>query len=159
MQIEKRVHLKASPSRVWRAISDAEQFGAWFGMKVEGAFVAGRHVRGQIAPTKADPEVAKMQEPYTGMACELWVEKVEPERLFSFRWHPFAIEKDVDYSKEPTTLVTFTLTPAEGGVLLTITESGFENIPLERRAKAFAANDGGWAKQCELIEKYLVQAA
>lgn len=159
MQIEKKVHLKASQSRVWKAIADAQQFGAWFGMKLDGAFAAGKHMRGEIVPTKVDAEVAKMQEPYTGMTCELWVEKVEPEKLFSFRWHPFAIEKDVDYSNEPTTLVSFVLTPAEGGVLLTITESGFENVPLERRAKAFAANEGGWAKQCELIEKFLVQTA
>jgi uncharacterized protein YndB with AHSA1/START domain len=159
MQIEKKVHLKASQSRVWRAISDAEQFGSWFGMKVDGPFEPGKHMRGQIVPTKVDADVAKMQAPYEGRPFEIWIERIEPESLFSFRWHPFAIEKDHDYSKEPTTLVTFTLSPAQGGVLLTIVESGFENIPLERRAKAFEMNEGGWAKQCELVEKYLVQTA
>lgn len=159
MQIEKKVHLKASQARVWRAISDSQQFGAWFGMKVDGPFVAGKSVRGSIVPTTVDPEVAKMQEPHAGSPVQLLIEKVEPERELSFRWHPYAIEKDVDYAKEPTTLVSFVLAPADGGVLLTITESGFENIPLERRAKAFASNEGGWAKQAELIEKYLVQTA
>ncbi len=159
MQIEKKVQLKASVARVWRAISDSKEFGTWFGMKVEGPFVAGHKVKASIVPTKVDAEVAKMQEPHTGLAFDLEIEKVVPEREFAFRWHPFATDKTVDYSKEPTTLVTFLLAPNDSGVLLTITESGFENIPLERRAKAFAANEGGWAKQCELVEKYLVQTA
>jgi uncharacterized protein YndB with AHSA1/START domain len=112
-----------------------------------------------MTPTKVDPEVAKMQAPYEGRAFDITVDRIEPERLFSFRWHPFAIEPGVDYSKEPSTLVVFELAKVEGGTLLTITESGFDRIPLERRAAAFTANDGGWEKQTKLIEKYVLRHA
>jgi uncharacterized protein YndB with AHSA1/START domain len=158
-RIEKKVLLRAPRDRVWSAISDAKQFGTWFGVELDGPFVAGAAIKGRITPTKVDPEVAKMQEPHTGKAFDITVDRIEPPKLFSFRWHPFAIEPDVDYSKEPTTLVTFQLEEATGGTQLTITESGFDKIPLERRAKAFAANDGGWTKQLELIAKYLAGAA
>jgi uncharacterized protein YndB with AHSA1/START domain len=154
-RIEKNVLLRAPRDRVWNAISDATQFGAWFGVELDGPFLAGSRVAGRIVPTRVDPEVAAMQEPYTGMAFECTVERIEPMNLFSFRWHPFAVEPGVDYSGEPTTLVTFELEDAAGGTRLKITESGFDRIPLERRAKAFAANDGGWTKQAELIAKYL----
>jgi Activator of Hsp90 ATPase homolog 1-like protein len=106
-------------------------------------------------PTIVNEEVAKMQKAHEGTAIELQIVAIEPERLFSMRWHPYAIERDVDYAKEPTTLIVFELHDAEGGVLLTVTESGFDQIPLERRAKAFKANDGGWAKQMELINAYV----
>ena len=108
-----------------------------------------------MTPTKVDREVAKMQEPYAGKAFDCTIDRIEPMTLFSFRWHPFAIEPNVDYSKEPTTLVVFQLEEVAGGTQLTITESGFDKIPLERRAQAFAANDGGWTKQIELIGKYV----
>jgi uncharacterized protein YndB with AHSA1/START domain len=108
-----------------------------------------------MTPTKVDAEVARMQEPYKGMAFDYTVDRIEPMRLFSFRWHPFAIDPKVDYSKEPTTLVVFELEEVTGGTQLTITETGFDSIPLERRAKAFAANEGGWAKQVELIARYV----
>jgi uncharacterized protein YndB with AHSA1/START domain len=104
-----------------------------------------------------DPEVAKLQEPHAGKAFDFTIDRIEPERLFSFRWHPFAVEPGVDYSKEPATLVAFELAEVEGGTLLTITESGFDRIPLERRAKAFAANEGGWEHQTKLLEKYLLR--
>ncbi|MGA7917825.1 MAG: SRPBCC family protein, partial [Candidatus Acidiferrales bacterium] len=154
-RIEKKVLLRAPRAKVWRALSDSADFGLWFGMKVAGPFVAGSTVRCEIVPTIVDEEVAKMQRPHVGLTFELQIVKVEAERLFSFRWHPYAIEREVDYAKEPTTLVVFELKDAEGGVLLTVTESGFEQIPLERRAKAFKANDGGWAKQMELIAAYV----
>jgi uncharacterized protein YndB with AHSA1/START domain len=155
-RIEKTTLLRAPPSRVWRAISDARRFGTWFGVEFEAPFSAGSTLKGKIVPTKVDPDVAKMQEPYDGFPFEITVERIEPERLFSFRWHPFAIDKKVDYSSEPTTLIELTLTPAAGGTRLTITESGFSRIPLARRAVAFLANDSGWAGQTKLIEKYLV---
>jgi len=98
-----------------------------------------------------------MQESYSGMKFDYTVDRIEPMRLFSFRWHPFAIDPKVDYSHEPTTLVVFELEEVPGGTQLTITETGFDRIPLERRAKAFAANDGGWQKQTELIAKYLAR--
>lgn len=154
-RIEKQVLLRAPRAKVWRALSNSAEFGLWFGMKVEGPFVAGATVRGVIMPTTVNEEVAKMQKAYEGKAFELQIVKVEPERIFSFRWHPYAVEREVDYAKEPTTLVVFELHDAEGGVLLTVTESGFDQIPLERRAKAFKSNDGGWAKQMELINVYV----
>lgn len=158
-RIEKKVLLRAPRERVWRAISDAKQFGTWFGVEFDGPFVAGAAMKGRMTPTKVDPEVAKMQEPYAGRAFDCTIDRIEPMNLFSFRWHPFAIEPDVDYSKEPSTLVVFELEEAAGGTQLTITESGFDKIPLERRAKAFAANEGGWTHQAELIAKYLAGAA
>lgn len=158
-RIEKKVVLRAPHARVWQAISDAEQFGTWFGVEFDGPFVAGERITGRMSPTKVDPVVAKMQEPYAGMKFDYTVDRIEPMRLFSFRWHPFAIDPKIDYSSEPTTLVTFELEAVTGGTQLTITETGFDRIPLERRAKAFAANDGGWSKQIELIGKYVEGAA
>ena len=157
-RIEKKILLRASRERVWTAISDSKQFGSWFGVEFDGPFVAGSLMKGRMTPTKVDAEIAKVQEPYSGMAFDCTVERIEPMRLFSFRWHPFAIDSKADYSKEPTTLVEFELEEVAGGTQLTITESGFDKIPLERRAKAFASNDAGWAKQMTLIEKYLAQA-
>jgi uncharacterized protein YndB with AHSA1/START domain len=158
-RIEKKILLRAPRERVWGAISDARQFGTWFGVEFDGEFVAGARLTGKITPTKVDPEVAKSQQPYSGKAFEIEVDRIEPMRLLSFRWHPFAVEPGVDYSKEPATLVAFELEPAAGGTMLTITESGFDRIPLARRAKAFAANDQGWLAQTKLLEKYLAQTS
>jgi uncharacterized protein YndB with AHSA1/START domain len=155
-RIEKSVVLRAPQERVWRAISDAKAFGSWFGMEFDGAFAPGKEMRGRIVPTKADPDVAKAQEKYRGMPVAIFIEEISPMRIFSYRWHPFAIERDVDYSKEPMTLVTFILEPADGGTKLTIVETGFDSIPLARRADAFEANGEGWAAQLTLIEKYLL---
>ncbi|HSL23879.1 MAG TPA: SRPBCC family protein [Vicinamibacterales bacterium] len=157
-RIEKKVLLNAPRARVWKALTDAREFGHWFGVKFDGPFKAGAALRGVIVPTSVDAEVASAQQPYVGTAFEITVDRVEPERLFSFRWHPYAVEPGADYSHEPTTLVVFTLEEAQNGILLTVTESGFDRVPLERRAKAFAANEGGWAMQMKLIEKYLAQA-
>lgn len=156
-RVEKRVHLRASQERVWRAISDAAEFGTWFGVKLDSDFAAGARITGRITPTKVDPDVAAMQEKYDGMPMAFFIERIEPMSLFSFRWHPFAIDRTVDYSKEPMTLVTLTLAPADGGTVLTIVESGFDSIPIARRADAFEANDEGWSLMVQLIEKYLLQ--
>jgi len=158
-RIEKQVLLRAPRERVWRAISEPKQFGHWFGIEFDGDFAPGTRITGRITPTQVDPEVARMQEPFTGLAFDFFVERIEPMSLFSFRWHPHAVDRTVDYSNEPTTLVVFELEDAPGGTLLTITESGFDRIPLARRAEAFTANEGGWAHQLRLIEKYLAQAA
>ncbi|HZX64748.1 MAG TPA: SRPBCC family protein [Myxococcales bacterium] len=158
-RIEKTVFLRAPLERVWRAISDPGEFGTWFGVAFDGPFVAGARVTGRIVPTKVDAEIAKAQEPYAGAKFECSIDRVEPMRLFSFRWNPYGVEQGVDYSKEPTTLVTFALEEAPGGTKLTITETGFDQIPLERRAKAFSANAEGWAMQAKLIEKYLEAAS
>lgn len=156
-RIEKRIVLRAPRERVWSAISDARQFGTWFGVEFEGDFVVGSPLKGRMVPTKIDAEVAKMQEPYAGMVFHVFVERIEPMRVFAFRWHPYAVEPGKDYMKEPTTLVTFELEEAPGGVSLTITESCFDQIPLERRADAFTSNDQGWTEQTRLIQKYLEQ--
>jgi uncharacterized protein YndB with AHSA1/START domain len=156
-RIEKTTLLRAPRERVWRAISDAKQFGSWFGVDFDGPFVAGTRVTGRIVPTSVDAEVAKSQEPYRGRAFDFTIESIEPMRLFSFRWHPFAVDPNVDYSTEATTLVEFVLEEVAGGTKLVITESGFDKVPLERRALAFKMNEQGWAAQATLVEKYLAQ--
>lgn len=156
-RIEKRILLRAPQERVWRAISDATEFGDWFGVELDGSFVAGAQMTGCIKPTTADPGVAEIQEKYSGMPMTFVVERIEPMSLLSFRWHPFAIDATVDYSGEPMTLVTFNLEPAPGGTLLTVVESGFDSIPIARRADAFEANDEGWDMMVKVVEKYLQQ--
>jgi uncharacterized protein YndB with AHSA1/START domain len=156
-RIEKQILLRAPRARVWEAITDSKRFGTWFGVELDGPFVVGKEITGHVVPTKVDAEVAKMQESYKGLPVAWRVERIDPQHHFAFRWHPFAIERDVDYSAEPTTLVEFALDEVGGETKLTISESGFDQIPLERRAKAFAANEGGWAKQCELIAAYLAR--
>lgn len=158
-RIEKRVQLRAPVERVWHAISDAREFGSWFGVRFDGPFVAGERLTGQIVPTTVDPEVAESQKPYEGCRFEITVDRIEPMQLFSFRWHPYAVDPEIDYSQEPTTLVSFELEESADGTILTITESGFDRIPLERRAKAFEMNEQGWGAQITLIEKYLAQRA
>jgi uncharacterized protein YndB with AHSA1/START domain len=158
-RLEKRMVLRAPRERVWRAISEARQFGTWFGVELDGEFSAGTRLTGRIAPTKVDLEVAKLQQPYVGFAIEFHIERIEPMSLFSFRWHPYAIELDTDYAAEPTTLVEFRLEEVAQGTLLTISESGFSRIPLERRARAFTSNEGGWTHQLKLIGKYLDQSS
>ncbi|MGH7435598.1 MAG: SRPBCC family protein [Polyangiaceae bacterium] len=157
-RIEKTVLLRAPVERVWRAVSDAREFGAWFGVAFEGPFVAGAPLHGRIVPTQVDPEVAELQKPHEGASFEIVVDRIERPRLFSFRWHPFAIDPGHDYSAEPMTLVVFALEPAAPAAertRLTITESGFDAIPLSRRAAAFTANEDGWAHQARLVEKYV----
>lgn len=155
-QIRKQVLLRASRERVWNAITDSKKFGTWFGAEFDAGFVAGERVRGRIAPTKMDPEAAKAQEPHAGTEFDVIVDRIEPMQRFSFRWHPGEADRP---DTDPMTLVTFELDEAQGGILLTITESGFDRIPIERRARAFELNDGGWAAQTKLIEKYLQHAA
>jgi len=154
-RIEKQVVLKASRERVWRALSEAEQFGTWFGVRFDGPFVEGERLTGRIAPTQVDQEVAAMQARYEGTPFEWQVDKIEPMQRIAFRWHPFGIDKTIDYSQEPMTLIVFELHDAPEGILLTVTESGFDKLPAARRAKAFEANEGGWTHQMELIRKYL----
>ena len=144
-RIERKILLKAPRSRVWRALSNAEEFGNWFGVALKGkAFVAGQHAQGFITYPG-----------YEHLLFEVLVERMEPERLLSMRWHPAAIDPAVDYSKEPTTLVEFELTEVDGGTLLTLVESGFDKIPPERRLEAFRMNSGGWDEQMKNIEKHV----
>ena len=146
-RIEKRVILKAPRTRVWRAIADAEQFGEWFRMKFEAPFVEGQTVRGQI-----------LYPGYEHVTGEFQIVRIEPEHYFAYRWHPYAVDMAVDYSDEPTTLVEFRLADDAGGTVLTVTESGFDQIPLHRRAEAFRMNDGGWTGQMENIAGYVTTA-
>jgi uncharacterized protein YndB with AHSA1/START domain len=143
-RIEKTVILRAPRSRVWRAIASAEEFGAWFGVKLEGAFVQGARTRGKITSPG-----------YEHLTIDLLVERIEPERYFALRWHPYAIDPKADYSSEPTTLVEFSLEEKEGATSLTIVESGFDRIPLARRAEAFRMNEQGWAAQANNIARYV----
>ena len=142
--IEKRVSLRASRARVWRAITAPDEFGAWFGAKFHGPFVEGATVRGNITHPG-----------YEHLTLEIQIERLEAERYFAYRWHPYAIDPAVDYSSEPTTLVEFRLDNADAGTLLTIVESGFNRIPLARRAEAFRMNDQGWTEQARNIERYV----
>src|SRR5262249_35138688 len=119
-RIEKNVLLNAPVLRVWKALTDAKEFGEWFGVKFDGPFVAGATLHGVIAPTKVALEVAKLQQPYAGKTFDITVDRIEPQHLFSFRWHPYALEPGIDYSKEPTTLIVFTLEEKSNGVLLTV---------------------------------------
>jgi uncharacterized protein YndB with AHSA1/START domain len=143
-RIEKRVVLRAPRSRVWRAITTAEEFGAWFRMNLDGEFAEGATIRGRITHPG-----------YEHVTLEMLIERIEPERYFSYRWHPYAIDPAVDYSAEPTTLVEFHLQDADGGTALTIVESGFDRIPLARRAEAFRMDDQGWAGQIKNIARYV----
>ena len=158
-QIQKQIVLNAPRDVIWQAIGDSTNFGAWFGVHFEGPFTAGVQMIGRIVPTQVDPEVAKLQEPHTGMKFQIDIEEIDPPHLLAFRWHPFAIDSNRDYSKEPTTLVTFKLTESGGQTLLTITESGFEFLPTDRREQAFQANDGGWEHQTRLVEKFIAMRA
>jgi uncharacterized protein YndB with AHSA1/START domain len=146
-RIEKVVNLDAPRSRVWRALTDVGQFNAWFGSALAGVFTPGAEVSGKLTFKN-----------YEHVTLTLWIEAMEPERHFSFRWHPYAIEAGVDYSAEPTTLVTFTLEDAAGGTRLTIVESGFDAIPESRRVKAFDMNSAGWAGQAKNLEKFLASS-
>ncbi|WP_156689751.1 SRPBCC family protein [Mycobacterium sp. Marseille-P9652] len=157
MKIEKRVVLRASLDRVWRAVSEAAEFGRWFGVRFDGPFVAGTSVTATITPTVVDDEVAKRQEPHAGTTSTWHIVAVEPRRRFAYRWHPCAGEPDPE-GGEPTTLVEFTLSETPEGVLLTVTESGFESLPEARRRSSFDANAEGWAMQTELVRRYTENA-
>ena len=146
-RIQKQVVLRASRARVWRALTDAVEFGAWFGVKLQGPFAEGARVRGRI--THPD---------YQHLTMEIFIERIQPETYFSYRWHPNAVDPAVDYSNEPTTLVEFRLEEVPDGTVLKIVESGFDRIPPARRAEAFRMNDAGWTAQARNIERYVSQS-
>ncbi len=143
-RIEKQIGLSATPDRVWRAISTASEFGEWFGVRFDGEFVPGAKLRGKITTPGCDH-----------MECDIYIETVEPQRLFSYRWHAHAWDPNLDYSNDPTTLVEFRLEAVDEGTRLTITESGFDNVPEPFRVEAFTRNEGGWAMQIKNIERYV----
>jgi uncharacterized protein YndB with AHSA1/START domain len=143
-RIEKRIELKAPISRVWRALTDYREFGQWFSVEIEGPFVPGQPARGQLTYPG-----------YEHLKWEVVVQKMEPERLFSFTWHPYAVDPKMDYSAETPTLVEFRLERTTSGTLLLLSESGFDKIPSGRRLEAFRMNDGGWTQQMKNIEKHV----
>src|SRR5262245_51471928 len=164
-RIEKQVRLRAPVSRVWRAISDAAEFGRWFGFTLEGPFAPGKTMKGTFDGTLdqaaiveyqksagIEPSGVKLPDKST-VFCT--VERIEPERYFSFRWIPYGIDAEADPENEPTTLVEFQLQPVAEGTLLTIVESGFDRVPAHRRERAFRMNEGGWATQAENLRKYV----
>jgi uncharacterized protein YndB with AHSA1/START domain len=144
-RIQKQIVINASRSRVWRAISDAGEFGAWFRVDLR-----------DVAFQPGEPAVGKMTYPgHEGKPFEILIERIEPERLFSFRWHPYGIDPNYDYSSEPLTLIEFVLEDVDGGTRLTVIESGFDEIPLARRAEAFRMNSEGWAIQVQNVADYV----
>jgi uncharacterized protein YndB with AHSA1/START domain len=147
-RIEKSVVLDAPRHRVWRAITDVAQFNQWFGVNLESPFTPSAVVKGNMTYPG-----------YEHLVMTIWIDRIEPERLFSFRWHPYAIDPDQNYDNEPTTLVTFTLEDASARTKLTIVESGFDAIPESRRQKAFTSNSDGWAGQLENIAAFLRKSA
>jgi uncharacterized protein YndB with AHSA1/START domain len=146
-RIEKTIELKAPVSRVWRALTDHREFGTWFRVRLDGPFVPGQVSRGHITYPG-----------YEHLNWEAVVQRMEPERLFSFTWHPYAVDPEKDYSAEPPTLVEFTLEKTATGTLLRIVESGFDKIPAGRRVEALRMNDGGWSTQLKNIEQHVGQS-
>jgi uncharacterized protein YndB with AHSA1/START domain len=146
--IVKSIELKAPVSAVWRALTDHREFGEWFRVKLDGPFAPDQVTRGHITYPG-----------YEHLTWEATVQKMEPERLFSFTWHPYAIDPAIDYTKEPPTLVEFRLEPKDNGTLLVLTESGFDAIPKDRRFEAFRMNDNGWTIQMSNIERHVAQLA
>jgi uncharacterized protein YndB with AHSA1/START domain len=145
-RIEKTSILRAPRSRVWRAITTAEEFGTWFRARMTGAFAEGATVRGQITYPG-----------YEHLTLEIQIVRMEPERYFAFRWHPHAVDLTKDYSSEPTTLVEFTLTDVPEGTRLTIVESGFDKVPPGTRDEAFRENDKGWTEQMANVTSYVAR--
>jgi uncharacterized protein YndB with AHSA1/START domain len=143
-RIEKTILLRAPRTRVWRALTDSREFGTWFGVNLEGPFEVGRSVRGRIT-----------NRGYEDVVFELTVVRLDPEHVFAYRWHPYAIDPQIDYSSEPTTLVEFRLHETAEGTTLTLVESGFDRIPAERRAEAFRMNDDGWSAQMQNIRHHV----
>jgi uncharacterized protein YndB with AHSA1/START domain len=145
--IEKQIELKAPVSRVWRALTDHQEFGQWFGIKFDGPFKPGELATGQITIPN-----------YQHVQCLFYIQKMEPESLFSYKWHPYAVDPAVDYSKEEPTLVEFKLEKTATGTLLRVNETGFDKIPAHRRLEALRKNEGGWAQQMKNIERHVTQA-
>ncbi|MEK9507027.1 SRPBCC family protein [Gemmatimonadota bacterium Y43] len=143
-RIEKKFHVNAPVSRVWRAVSNHEEFGSWFRMTIDRPFATGESVLGRITIPG-----------YEHVTVEMRIERIEPENYFSYRWHPYAVDPAIDYSAEPMTLVEFRLEAAQGGTSVTIVESGFDRLPSDRRAEAFRMNQGGWDGQARNLAAHV----
>jgi uncharacterized protein YndB with AHSA1/START domain len=143
-RIVKSIEINAPRARVWKALTDPKEFGAWFEIALEMPFVPGKLTKGRLTTPG-----------WEHIVMEFVVQKLEEPRLFSFTWHPYAVDPRVDYSKETPTLVEFKLEPKGAGTLLTVTESGFDAIPAVRRDEAFRQNSGGWDAQIKNIKNYV----
>jgi uncharacterized protein YndB with AHSA1/START domain len=143
-RIEKKILLRAPKSRVWRALTNSDEFGTWFRVKLESGFAVGKTVTGKVTYPG-----------YEHLTFSVDVERMDAERLFSFRWHPYAVDPKIDYSREPTTLVEFRLGEVAEGTMLTVVESGFDRIPAGRRDEAFRMNSQGWAIQMENVQRHV----
>ena len=154
-RIERSIDVRAPRARVWRALSDPAEFAEWFGIAVSGPFQPGARLRGTFIGTSVDEEVARAQKEHAGMSFDLVIERVDPERRLAFRWHPGAPEPGVDNTAEPMTLVEFVLDDTGEGTRVTVVESGFDRIPLARRAKAFDGNSEGWRIMMGVLQKHL----
>jgi uncharacterized protein YndB with AHSA1/START domain len=167
-KIEKRVTLRAPVARVWHAVADAKEFGRWFGIKLEGDFNVGKPITGSFSKAPSEAAMVEQQRrlglPPSGVRIPkenivfCTPERIEPQKYFSFRWIPYAIDADIDPDSEPTTLVEFRLEPVPEGTLLTIVESGFDQVPAHRRERAFRMNEGGWTAQAENVKRYVQEA-
>ena len=146
-KIEKRVEIKAPVARVWKALTDYKQFGQWFGVKIEGPFVVGQIATGHITHPG-----------YEHLKWDVVIKEIQAESLFSFSWHPYAVDPELDYSVEAPTLVEFRLQPIAVGTLLTVVESGFDKVPEHRRNEAFRMNEDGWNQQMSNIDNYVTAA-
>lgn len=143
-RIEKQIELDAPIERVWQALTDHREFGEWFRVELEGPFVVGRSTKGHI-----------LHPGYEHLRWEAEIVRMEQPRYFAFKWHPYAVDPDVDYSKEEPTLVEFGLEPSGSGTRLTVTESGFDKVPQHRREEAMRMNEGGWAQQVKNIKAHV----
>jgi uncharacterized protein YndB with AHSA1/START domain len=145
-EIEKQIDVKAPLSRVWRALTDHREFGQWFQVRLDGPFVPGQACAG-----------AMTYPGFEGKPFTVMVKEIQPERLFSYTWHPYALDPDRDYDAEPQTLVVFTLQEIAGGTRLTVNESGFDSLPADRREEAFSMNEGGWEAQLQNVARHVAQ--
>jgi uncharacterized protein YndB with AHSA1/START domain len=147
-RIEKQILLRAPRKRVWQALTTVSEFNEWFGVKLTGTFTPGARLRGQVT-----------HKGYEHLTMEVTIDKVEPERLLSWRWHPGATEPAKDYSAEAATLVVFELAEVDGGTMLSVVESGFDRIPATRREQAYRENEDGWTQQMESIKRHVSQTS
>lgn len=146
-RIERKIELEAPVSRVWRALTDHAEFGRWFGIEADGPFVPGRPSQGRKTSPGCSPD----------SRWDAVIRKIEPETLFSYTWHPYS-EQPVDPAQEPSTLVEFRLAPTPKGTLLTVTESGFDQLPPHRRDPAFRKHSEGWTMQVDNLSRHVAQA-
>ena len=142
-RIEKQIVINAPRTKVWKALTEIDQFKKWFGADLDKGFAPGTRTKGHVT-----------EKGWEHIQVDITVERMEPEHTFTLRWLPFAVDPKRDYSKESRTLVEFTLAEVGGGTQVTVVESGFEQLFADRRAEAFKMHEGGWEGQLKNIKKY-----